>query len=316
LYQTPLGLKQVLTTPLQPIQWPRLTGNQQAWIKRDDLNHPLIQGNKWHKLRLNILAAQQAGCAGLLTFGGAYSNHIAATAAAAYDYGMAATAIIRGDELSDNQQAWSSTLKNAAAHGMTFQFVSRSDYRQRNQADWLAQLQLAYPNYYLIPEGGSNEMAITAMADVMAQINDQCPDWTHLLCAVGTGATLAGLAKAAPNKATLNKAVWGIASLKQAEHLIPQIETWIGPAKSNWRLLSGLGNTPFHGGGYGKTTAEITAIQQQFEQHNDLLLDPIYTAKLVYAFDHLLAHNAFPEDSRIIIYHSGGLQGRSDRHET
>lgn len=311
MYQTPLGLKQVLTTPLQPIQWPRLTGNQQAWIKRDDLNHPRIQGNKWHKLRLNILAAQQAGCAGLLTFGGAHSNHIAATAAAAYDYGMAATGIIRGDELNDNQQAWSATLKNAAAQGMRFQFVSRSDYRQRNQADWLAKWHAAYPNYYVIPEGGSNELAITAMADVIAQINDQCPDWTHLLCAVGTGATLAGLAKAAPNKT-----VWGIASLKQAEHLIPQIETWIGQPQSNWRLLSDLEHTPFHGGGYGKTTPAITAMQQQFEQLNRLLLDPIYTAKVVYAFDHLLAHNAFPEDSRIIIYHSGGLQGRGDWHET
>jgi 1-aminocyclopropane-1-carboxylate deaminase len=316
LYQTPLGLKQVLTTPLQPIQWPRLSGHQQAWIKRDDLNHPRIQGNKWHKLRLNILAAQQAGCDGLLTFGGAHSNHIAATAAAAYDYGIAATGIIRGDELSNNQQSWSATLKNAAAHGMTFRFVSRRDYRQRNQADCLAKWHEAYPNYYFIPEGGSNALAITAMADVIAQINAQCPDWTHLLCAVGTGATLAGLAKATPNKATTNKTVWGIASLKQAEHLIPQIETWIGKQHSNWRLLSDLGNRTFHGGGYGKTTPEITAIQQQFEQQNRLLLDPIYTAKVVYAFDHLLAHSAFPEDSRIIIYHSGGLQGRSDWHES
>ncbi|AHF00954.1 D-cysteine desulfhydrase [Thiomicrospira aerophila AL3] len=309
MYQTPFSLKQVLTqprmTPLQPVTWSSLGPHQQAWIKRDDLNHPLIQGNKWHKLRHNILAAQQAGFAGLLTFGGAYSNHIAATAAAAAACNMKSVGIIRGDELAQHQ-AWSTTLIHAAQLGMAFKFVSRQQYRCRHDADWLAQLQSQYPDYYCIPEGGSNALAVSAMRDVIQQINQQCPDWTHLLCAVGTGATLAGLAKAAPEKQ-----IWGIASLKQADYLMPQIAAWIGQQQTNWQLLSQAGKVAFHGGGYGKTTPDIIATQQLFEQAHQLQLDPIYTAKLIHAFDTLLQQACFPEYSKIILYHSGGLQGRA-----
>ncbi|WP_234968871.1 1-aminocyclopropane-1-carboxylate deaminase/D-cysteine desulfhydrase [Thiomicrospira sp. ALE5] len=293
-------------TPLQPVYWAGLGTYQQAWIKRDDLNHPVIQGNKWHKLRFNIVAAQQAGCAGLLTFGGAYSNHIAATATAALAFNLKSIGIIRGDELANQQQAWSPTLNQAELQGMALHFVSRQQYRYRHDPEWLAQLHSQYPDYYFIPEGGSNDLAVSAMSDVVQQINQQCPDWTHLVCAVGTGATLAGLAKAAPDKQ-----IWGIASLKQAEYLIPQIKAWIGQHQTNWRLLSQAGKVAFHGGGYGKTTLEIMATQQSFEQTHKLQLEPIYTAKLIYAFDTLLQQACFPEQSRIILYHSGGLQGRT-----
>lgn len=305
MYQTPLSLKQVLTTPLNPVKWPGLLPDLDVWIKRDDLTHPVIQGNKWHKLRLNLLAAQANNDQGILTFGGAHSNHIAACAAACKDYGLQSSAVIRGDELANQPQLWSPTLTDAYALGMRFKFVSRTQYRQRQDADWLASLIKDYPGYYFIPEGGSNALAVTGMAEVINQINIQCPGWTHLLTAVGTGASLAGLAKAAPNKQ-----VWGIAALKNAHYLKANIKTWIGQDQTNWHLLSGWGNDDFHAGGYAKTTPAITAVQTRFEQANNLLLDPIYTAKLVYAFNSLVVQGAFPSYSRIVIYHSGGLQGR------
>jgi 1-aminocyclopropane-1-carboxylate deaminase len=289
-------------TPLHRLTLPA-NSTIKAWLKRDDLNHPLIQGNKWHKLKLNLMAAQNQQKHQLLTFGGAYSNHIAATAAAAFERGWSSIGIIRGDELAGRQQAWSPTLKHAQQHGMQLEFVDRQSYRLRHQQAWLNSLQQRYPQAYILPEGGSNELAVAGFESVIDELNQQCPGWTHLLCAVGTGSTLAGLAKFANNR----QQIWGVASLKNAGYLNEQIKHWAGLDKTNWRLF-----TEFHGGGYGKTTAEIVNISQQFEQLNRVKLDPIYTAKLVFGFYQLLQTGAFAPDSRVVLYHSGGLQGRPD----
>lgn len=291
-----------IPTPLQKLNHPKFEQAEiEVWIKRDDLNHPLIQGNKWHKLKLNLRQAEAEGKRQLLTFGGAYSNHIAATAAAAYEKGWSSIGLIRGDELAQNQQAWSPTLKQAQAHGMRFEFLSRNEYRLRHNQAWLSALSQRYPQAYILPEGGSNALAVAGFESVIQELNQACLNWTHLLCAVGTGGTLAGLAKYAQQ----NQHIWGIASLKNAEHLIPQIQHWAGEQQQNWRLW-----TEFHAGGYAKTNAELCLKNKVFEQEFNLLLDPIYTAKMVYAFDHLLNQNQFPAASRVILYHSGGLQGR------
>lgn len=289
-------------TPLQTLALPPNSAIE-AWIKRDDLNHPLIQGNKWHKLKYNLQAAQSQHKHQLLTFGGAYSNHIAATAAAAFERGWSSIGLIRGNELATNQQAWSPTLKQAQRHGMTFEFVDRQTYRLRHQPTWLNALLQRYPKAYFLPEGGSNPLAINGFESVINELNQQCPSWTHLLCAVGTGGTLAGLAKFAQP----HQQIWGIASLKNAGYLREQISEWAGLDKTNWRLF-----TEFHGGGYGKTSNDVLNISQQFEQNNGVKLDPVYTAKLVFAFNRLIQAGAFAANSRVVLYHSGGLQGRPE----
>lgn len=291
-------------TPLQRLQDEAFDQTHiQVWIKRDDLNHPTIQGNKWHKLKLNLMAAEHQHKHQLLTFGGAYSNHIAATAAAAFERRWSSIGLIRGDELAHNHQAWSPTLKQAQRHGMTFEFVDRQTYRLRHHQAWLSALQQRYPQAYILPEGGSNPLAVNGLESVINELNQQCPGWTHLLCAVGTGGTLAGLAKFAGN----HQQVWGMASLKNAEYLSEQIKHWAGLDKTNWRLI-----TEFHGGGYAKTNADIDARMSAFERDFAIDLDPIYTAKMVFGFYQLLQAGAFAPNSRVILYHSGGLQGRPE----
>lgn len=293
-----------ITTPLQKLEDTRFElAGIEVWMKRDDLNHPLIQGNKWHKLRLNLQQAEQQGQNQLLTFGGAYSNHIAATAAACYERGWPSIGFIRGDELATNHQAWSPTLKQAQLHGMQFEFLDRQTYRLRHHQAWLEALQPRFPNTYLLPEGGSNEFAVAGFEQVINQLNQQCEGWTDLFCAVGTGGSLAGLAK----YASINQTIWGVASLKKADYLKPQIQNWIGSSKQNWRLL-----TEFHGGGYAKSNSEIVLKTKQFESQFQIPLDPIYTAKLVWAFNTLLEQNHFQAGQKIVLYHSGGLQGCAD----
>jgi 1-aminocyclopropane-1-carboxylate deaminase len=279
-----------------------------VWIKRDDLNHPDISGNKWHKLYYNILAAQNAQKTALLTFGGAYSNHIAATAAAAKANGLHSIGIIRGDELQNNAKDWGATLNLAQHNGMQLQFISRADYRLKDQAPFLAQLQRQYPNAYIVPEGGSNDLAVQGFAPLIHDLENQCPSWTHLLTAVGTGGTLAGMVSYALPK--VGRHILGVAVLKQADYLRPQITQWITQnsphAQVNpWQLLG-----DYHGGGYAKTAPNITAAQSQFEHDFNIPLDPIYTAKLVAGFYDLLTQNAFKAGDNIILLHTGGLQGR------
>ena len=292
------------TTPLQPLNHPLFDAYQiRVFIKRDDLNHAIIQGNKWHKLRLNLVQTKLANKTEILTFGGAHSNHILATAAAAKQHGLKCIGYIRGEELEHNHQAWSPTLKQAASLGMELKFLDRQTYRKRNHQAWLHELQRHHPNTFILPEGGSNQWAVDGIQLLADQLMAQCPTFTHLLCAVGSGGTLAGLVKHLPEDKTL----LGVACLKQAEYLIPQIEKWIGRSQKNWQLL-----TEFHGGGFAKTNEEITFKTKEFEQDFNVILDPVYTAKMVSAFYQLLAQNRFAPGSEIILYHSGGLQGRQD----
>lgn len=304
-----------VTTPLQPLHHPLFAEYGIAvWIKRDDLNHPSVQGNKWHKLKHNLQAASAAGHTALLTFGGAYSNHIAATAAAGEAFGLDTIGYIRGDELAGKPDRWSHTLRTAQQNGMQLQFLSRADYRRKNDFHFLDQLTDKHPNAYILPEGGTNVLAVNGFAELSETIEHQCPDWTHLYTAVGTGGTLAGLVKFAPRSRT--RQLFGIATLNQADSLIGDIERLCGlPHQSGgtvqWRLL-----THYAGAGYGRTSAEIQATQHWFESQFQLLLDPIYTAKLVFGFLQELQAQKIPRGAKVVLYHSGGLQGRQTDAQT
>lgn len=266
--------KNPIKTPLTPLD-SRLFDKYQVkvWIKRDDLNHPTVQGNKWHKLKYNLQQARKMNKTTLLTFGGAYSNHIVATAAAANHMGFKSIGFIRGDELANHPEKWSHTLKTAAANGMQLQFINRQDYRQKSDENTLKNLQLQFPQAYILPEGGTNDLAVLGFDDLMTETTQQCPDWTHLFTATGTGGTLAGLVHASQNLTpkitpkitpqsntksenktkTLSRHILGVAVLKNADYLIPQIQNLIYSASQkkyhndvnpnqtlpvNWRLLT------------------------------------------------------------------------------
>ena len=292
----------------------------EVWIKLDYMRHPEVQGNKWHKLKLNMKEAVKQKKTSLMTFGGAYSNHIASTAAMAHSMGFKSIGIIRGDELALNQNKWSHTLKQAHHKGMQFIFLSRSDYRLKTQPGYLEQLQQQHPQAFIIPEGGSNKFAIDGFRDFMLESNQQLPDWTHLYTAVGTGGTLAGITKYAlvnkdfsiPNcYYQTQKQVVGVATLKNAHYLKPQINQWIksekhlGSNKAQWRLL-----TDYHHGGYAKTSKELKEFINWFEEQFNIPLDPIYTGKMLYAFFSELKSNNISKGSKVLLIHTGGLQGR------
>ena len=259
---------------LQDITPSWLPANIRATMLRLDLLHPEVSGNKWFKLKYNIEAA---GKRRILTFGGAYSNHIAATAAACSLMGIPCTGIIRGER----PAVLSHTLQQAAAKGMQLEFISRENYRLKSTAD--------YPDAYIIPEGGNNEAGAKGCREILTLADTS--SFTHILCACGTGTTLAGLI----SSALPHQQVWGYVVLKGAEYLQDEI-----PAANNWKLVH-----DYHGGGYAKTSPALFDFINQFYRETQIPLDVVYTGKLVYGF----SQSHFPPGSKILLIHTGGLQG-------
>jgi len=294
-----------IPTPMVGINDPLFTQYQvDVYLKRDDLNHPTIQGNKWHKLKLNLKHAQQKQYNCLITFGGAFSNHIAATASAAQQAGLKSIGYIRGEELAGLPEKWSPTLIKAAQDGMQLRFLSRQAYRNKETDAFINTIKAEFPNAAILPEGGSNALAIDGFANLMQDIEQQQPDFTHLYTAVGTGGTLAGLLKHAHYKP--QRTLQGVAVLKQADYLVPQIEAWCAanPQPLDWRLL-----LDYHDGGYGKLSAELQHFKQTFESRFNIPLDPVYTTKMCYAFYQELKLGRIPKGSKVVLLHTGGLQG-------
>lgn len=270
----------------------------QVYIKREDLLHAQISGNKFRKLKYNLIKARQFNQRTLLTFGGAYSNHIAAVAAAAHEFGFNSIGIIRGEELADKIDP-NPTLNKAQQHGMQLHFVSRADYRRKTESEFIQQLIEQYGEFYLIPEGGSNHLAVQGCAEILTTHDRQ--QFDYVCCAVGTGGTLAGIIESsAPSQTVL-----GFAALK-GDFLQAQIQQWT--AKTNWRLIS-----DYHCGGYAKTTPALLHFIQQFYQRTGIPLEPIYTGKLMFGLMDLIQRGHFAPHSRILVIHTGGLQGNLSR---
>ncbi|MDN5642913.1 MAG: pyridoxal-phosphate dependent enzyme [Acinetobacter sp.] len=263
-------------------------------IKRLDLVHPQISGNKFFKLKYNLLAAQQQGCKKLLTFGGAYSNHIAATAYAAQLFGFESLGIIRGEELAS--KPLNATLNTAQQFGMQLQFVTREAYRQKQSPAYLAQLQQHYPDYYVIPEGGTNPLAIQGCTEILCDADRQ--NFDLICCAVGTGGTIAGLIEASHSQQHL----LGFSALK-GDFLSRELEQLT--EKRNWQITD-----QYCCGGYAKTTPELLQFIQDFEQCYQIPLEQIYTGKMLLGLTDLIQQGTFPKDHHILVIHSGGLQGR------
>jgi len=288
-------------SPLERLIHPNLEGKSlEVWVKRDDLIHPHIMGNKWRKLKYNIEQAKKEGKTGLLTFGGAYSNHIAATAACANENSMKSIGVIRGDELNPESNP---TLRFAARQGMEFKFVSREEFRVlKKEPDIFNQ---EFQDYYILPEGGTNHLAIAGCEEVVEEINTE---FDYLLTALGTGGTMAGLLKGMKG----NGELIGVSSLKGAfvhEEFRSLLEA-NNISYTNYQLLDN-----YHFGGYGKVTDELIDFINDFKSKTGIQLEPIYTGKMVFAFLDLVKKGIFKKNSKIILLHTGGLQGISGFNE-
>ena len=268
------------------------------YVKREDQIHPFISGNKYRKLKYNILQAERENKKTLLTFGGAYSNHISAVAFAGKEYGFETIGIIRGDELGTNFEEvrnQNTTLSFAHKNGMKFKFISRTDYRKKHTSDFINELKREFGEFYLIPEGGTNDLAIKGCEEILKQDDNE---FDLICCAVGTGGTIAGLI----NSAKKDQRVLGFPALK-GDFLTKEIKKYAIPGE-NWSL-----NTDYNFGGFGKINLDLINFINRFFQETNIPLDPIYTGKMMYGIVDLIKKNFFEKGTKILTIHTGGLQG-------
>lgn len=271
--------------------------NIELYIKREDLSDHNISGNKFRKLKYNLLEAKKNGYDTLLTFGGAYSNHIHAVAYAGYKYNFNTIGVIRGEET----LPLNPTLADAKSFGMKLHYTSRNDYKNKNMEFFLERLHSTFGNFYLIPEGGSNTLAVKGCAEI---IDDQVLEFDHICCACGTGGTLAGIIAGLNGR----KKIWGFPVLKNAGFLKEDIGRLLFNYNSgsfeNWELV-----LEYHFGGYAKFNRDLISFINDFKTKNSIPLDPIYTGKLMYGIFALVKKGFFTNGQRILAIHTGGLQG-------
>lgn len=271
--------------------------NISLYVKREDLLHPEVSGNKFRKLKYNLLAAKSQDKTTLLTFGGAFSNHIAAVAAAGKILGFKTIGVIRGEELEKELPATFSqnpTLRFAASQGMHLKFISRTTYREKESPEFIELLKKEFGDFYLLPEGGTNSLAVKGCEEIL---NKDDAGFDYICCAVGTGGTIAGIINASLG----SQQVMGFPALK-GDFLKKEISQFT--AKENWRL-----ENSYHFGGYGKISAQLVAFINDFQKKYHIPLDPVYTGKMFFGIFDLIQSSAFPQNSRILAIHTGGLQG-------
>jgi len=263
------------------------------YMKREDRIHPFVSGNKYRKLKYNLITAKKLGLKTLLTFGGAFSNHIAAVASAGQIKGFKTIGVIRGEELSDKIES-NPTLSFAKQCGMQFKFVSREAYKAKTSDAFLNDLKEELGHYYLIPEGGTNNLAIKGCEEILAKETDV---FDYICCAVGTGGTISGLI----NCSQPSQQVLGFPALK-GNFLKEDISKFV--TKSNWSLIDN-----YHFGGYAKINEALISFINQFKTDYNIPLDPIYTGKMMFGVFDLIEKGYFKKESKILTIHTGGLQG-------
>jgi len=293
-----------LLQQLTPCQKIDLLGVE-VTVKREDLNHPVIQGNKLRKLKYNLQSALEQGFKTLVTFGGAYSNHLLATAYAAKQNNVAVVGIVRGDELAQNQSIWSETLYHCQQLGMQLHFVNRTAYREKQNNTNTIQFINTLEQPYIIPEGGSNEFAVQGVAELIADLSQQITPPSHIICPVGTGGTLAGIISGV-KQLNWDCQVLGVTVLKGLHSVKDNINQWLedGMNDVNWQLID-----QFHCGGYAKFTPELEGFCLAFTQQHDIKLDKIYNSKSFYALAQLIQAGQITCHDKPLIVHTGGLQG-------
>jgi 1-aminocyclopropane-1-carboxylate deaminase len=276
--------------------------NIHVQIKRDDLIHDEISGNKWRKLKYNLLNFKQKKYAGVVTFGGSFSNHIHAFAYACKQQNIPCVGVIRGEP----QYANNFTLSWARHWGMHLHFVDRLTYRRRTEDNYLNELMHKFPNHLIIPEGGTNADAIKGVAEIISELKNQS-SFDTLITPVGSGGTLAGLITGDSQQNKAPHKILGIAVLKQAEYLLTDVKQLLpdfAKGHNNWELL-----TQFHRGGYGKINNEDIERLKQINQQTGIVFEPVYSGKMMLALCELVEQGYFHANERIVLVHTGGLQG-------
>lgn len=262
------------------------------FIKREDLTHPEISGNKYWKMFYNVkkYLEKEVSERKIITFGGAFSNHIAAAAALGNEFGIKTLGVIRGNELEDSWQE-NPTLFSAHQNGMSFRFVTRETYRYKERL--MAELQEEFPESLVVPEGGTNENAVEG---IQYMLNDETKDFDYICSAVGTGGTVSGLSKFAQP----HQKIIGFKAVKDnsLENKIKNLSK-----KDNFTLIDASD------GGFGKITDENVRFINEFYQYFGIVLEPVYTGKMLRKIFEMIADDYFPANSKILAFHTGGLQG-------
>ncbi len=265
----------------------------ELFLKREDLIHPFVSGNKFRKLKYNLQAAKVEGKTTLLTFGGAFSNHIAAVAAAGKEFGFTTIGVVRGEEL-ESKIAENPTLTFAQNCGMQLHFVSREAYRRKDEAQFIGNLRDKFGDFYLLPEGGTNGLAVKGCEEILGE-EGLLAD--YICVPVGTGGTMAGLVKASKD----DQKILGFSALK-GSFQASEIRNYT--SKTNFEITDS-----YCFGGYGKIDVELVRFINEFNKKTGIPLDPVYTGKMMYGIMDLLKKGYFKENSRIFAVHTGGLQG-------
>ncbi|MFY0629811.1 MAG: 1-aminocyclopropane-1-carboxylate deaminase/D-cysteine desulfhydrase [Flavobacteriaceae bacterium] len=272
--------------------------NIQLFIKREDTINAEVSGNKFRKLKYNLQKAKDQKKTTLLTFGGAFSNHILATASAGSSSGFKTIGVIRGEELGidiSKTLETNSTLKRADSYGMHLDFVSREQYRNKTEAEFLKSLEERYGDFYLIPEGGTNELAVKGCEEILTTEDQQ---FDYICSCVGTGGTISGII----NSAHSHQKILGFPALK-GSFLKEEIKPFV-KNENSWELTS-----MYHFNGYGKYTKELIEFINRFKRDTKIPLDPVYTGKMVYGILDMVRKDQFLSGSKILAIHTGGLQG-------
>ncbi len=292
------------TKPLSPLEEVKSSlferRQLRLFVKRDDLLHPYISGNKWRKLKHNLLEASRSGATKLVTFGGAYSNHLAAVAAAGFESGISTLGIVRGERV----EPLNPTIKYVEECGMQLKYVSRTNFRKKSNISILEDLKINLEGCYILPEGGTNCLALPGCAELTGEIEAQLGRLPDYLCtACGTGGTLAGIIAGLEGRST----ALGVSVLK-GDFLKNDVANLLAscgePAHDNWQIL-----TDYHFGGYAKFKPELIDFINHFNKTHGIPLDPVYTGKLFFAVFDLAEKGFFKKNSTVVLVHTGGLQG-------
>jgi 1-aminocyclopropane-1-carboxylate deaminase len=278
--------------PIQQIQLPVFAEhNVQVFMKREDLIHPFISGNKWRKLKYVLQDAQVKGKDTLVSFGGPYSNHLVALACAGAMYGFNTIAFVRGEEVTNHM------LGLCRTYGMELKFVDRESYKSKEKlyADFASE------NCYFIDEGGKGILAAKGCEEILNGVEN----FSRIICAVGTGTTFAGLVNGAAKK---SMAAEGICVLKGAQDIEQEVKELVG-SNINWNI-----HHEFHGGGYAKSTPELFNFIDEFASETGILLDQVYTAKMVLAVISLVKNGHYRSGEKLLLIHTGGLLGLLSRY--
>jgi|SRR5690606_4101279 len=282
------------------IQFLTKSNEVELQILREDQIHPNISGNKFRKLKYNLEEFSKGNYDAILTFGGAYSNHISAVAAAGKEFDIKTIGIIRGEELAE-KIAENPTLRFARNCGMQFKFISREQYRNKSNPAFLEELKSEFDNIYILPEGGTNELAIKGCEEILG---NHTRGFDFICCPVGTGGTISGLINSAEN----HQKILGFPALKDSDFLNEEIKNWTKP--SHFRLIS-----DYHFGGYAKIKPELLTFINGFKDEFNVNLDVIYTGKMMFGIFQLIQNGFFPEGSKILAVHTGGIQGNKGMNQ-